>query len=103
MATQVKSVGDLAAMVAQDATLEAELKSNPAAVLARFATVGPLENDVWIYRVVVGSLGAVVLVACLGAIVIILRGAIVPDVLTALGSAVVGALAGLLAPAPNRG
>jgi len=60
----------------------------------------PLEWDVWIYRIVVISLGLAVLGALSGAFVLALKGKPIPDVLVALGSAAVGALAGLLAPPP---
>jgi hypothetical protein len=52
---------------------------------------------------VVGALGLVVLLAILGAILLAVNGKTIPEVLTALGSAAGGALAGLLAPSPvNR-
>lgn len=60
----------------------------------------PLESDVWIYRIVVGTLGLAVLGALGGAIGLTAFGKQIPEVLVALGSAAVGALAGLLAPAP---
>jgi hypothetical protein len=49
---------------------------------------------------VVGGLGLVVLVTVVGAIVlsIIGKGTDIPQILTGLGSAAVGALAGLLTP-----
>ena len=53
------------------------------------------QNDIWLYRIVVGSL--------FGAIVLTLSGASTPEVIVALGSAAIGGLAGLLAPSPmNR-
>lgn len=62
----------------------------------------PTVTDVWIYRVVVCSLGIVVIIAVIGAIYLSsgTAGKAPPDVLTALGSAAIGALAGLLAPSP---
>jgi hypothetical protein len=61
--------------------------------------------DRWIYRIVVLALGIVAIIAILGAILLGLKtpsGATIqiPDVLTALGAAAIGALAGLLAPSP---
>jgi hypothetical protein len=50
--------------------------------------------DRWTYRIVVISLGAVYLTARATGV------APPPDVLTALGAAAIGALAGLLAPSP---
>ncbi len=60
---------------------------------------GPLP-DTFVYRVVVVSLGATVVLTVLGAIAMSFGGKTPPDLLTALGSAAVGALAGLLAPSP---
>ena len=61
----------------------------------------PLENDVWIYRMVVGVLGAVLIIATLGGLVIAMVGKVaIPEMVVALGSGAAGALAGLLAPSP---
>lgn len=64
-----------------------------------------LVGDQVTYRIVVGSLGAVAIIATLGAIYLSVTmvgstNAEIPDVLTALGAAAIGALAGLLAPSP---
>jgi hypothetical protein len=65
-----------------------------------------VKREVGIYYVVVGSLGLVSIVATLGAIYLSTMvgggGTVqIPDVITALGSAAIGALAGLLAPSPE--
>lgn len=59
-----------------------------------------LEQDRVIYRIVVFSLGATVMSVVVGVIAmsVLSPQATVPDVLTALGSAAIGALAGILAP-----
>jgi hypothetical protein len=89
-----------------------ELKNNPKDTLEKVAKLVTKElptpalvADKWIYRIVVGSLGIVVLIAVIGAIYLSARtpegtAIKIPDVLTALGSAAIGALAGLLAPSP---
>ena len=59
-----------------------------------------LEGDVWIYRMVVAVLGVAVIASVIGAIMLALAGQSTPEVLVALGSAAVGAMAGLLAPSP---
>ena len=83
------------------------VKANPALELPRLAQeviaqLPPvLTTDVWIYRVVVGALGLAVLSAIFGAIILsAMKITPIPDILTAIGSAAVGALAGLLAPSP---
>jgi hypothetical protein len=59
-------------------------------------------NDPWIYRMIVLVLGIVLIVATSGGILIAMAGkSSVPDVVVALGSGAVGALAGLLAPSPG--
>jgi len=63
----------------------------------------PLEWDYWIYRIVVTTLGLAVLGALAGAIYLAAVTKEIPQVLVALGSAAVGALAGLIAPAPAAG
>jgi len=98
MSMKIQSVRELADKVATDPDLQERLKEDPAGTIANLAA--PLANDVWIYRIVVGALGLSVLLALGGAIVLAFTGQKTPDVLTALGSAAVGALAGLLAPSP---
>jgi hypothetical protein len=65
-----------------------------------------LIGDRWIYRIVVLALGIVAIIAILGAILLSVKTPSgttiqIPDVLTALGAAAIGALAGLLAPSPT--
>jgi len=66
----------------------------------------PLDTDNWIYRIIVLSLGITIISIIIGVIVLIGSGKIsddkgVPTILTAIGSAAIGALAGLLAPQPK--
>jgi hypothetical protein len=62
-----------------------------------------IDTDKWIYRLVVGLLGVVMLSGMLGSLILTLRGVEkIPDIFVALGSAAVGALAGLLAPSPRQ-
>ena len=63
-------------------------------------------GDRWIYRIVVLVLGAAVLITIGGGFGLAFLGSQnykMPAELVALGSAAVGALAGLLAPAPHQG
>ena len=57
-------------------------------------------HDVWIYRICVLVLGTVVLLSMAGSIILTVEGQTVPDMVTVLGSAAVGSLAGLLVPSP---
>jgi hypothetical protein len=63
-------------------------------------------GDRWIYRIVVIVLGLAVLITIGGGFGLAFIGSAnykMPPELVALGSAAVGALAGLLAPAPHQG
>jgi hypothetical protein len=81
--------------IGQD-VLEAKLKTEGSAVERR----APL-NDCWIYRMVVAVLGAVLIIATVGGLVIAMAGkGPIPEMVVALGSGSAGALAGLLAPSP---
>lgn len=66
----------------------------------------PLDQDVWIYRWVSVVLGFIASATVIGGIAIVLlhkdKGVSIPDGIVALGSAAVGALAGLLAPTPKK-
>lgn len=87
-----------------------ELKADPVATLKRLqaqtlSAMPPraLESDKIIYRIVVGALSLTVLIVVIGVIILKFSTSgtfAVPDILTALGSAAIGALAGLLAPSP---
>ncbi len=60
-------------------------------------------HDVWVYRIVVITLGLSVLSSLIGGILLAVQDRQPPELLVALGSAAVGGLAGLLAPSPfNR-
>ena len=99
-----KTVSELAAGVAEDPTLAAELQKDPVKTISSVASPAFI-NDVWIYRMVVVALGLAVLIVVIGAIFLGAKGTTenpfeIPQVLVALGSAAIGALAGLLAPSP---
>jgi hypothetical protein len=87
--------------IADDATIPADLRARMVAPLR--AAIPPAPPDAWIYRLVVISLGAVAFATVAGAIAISIAtgGKGLPDGIIAIASAAVGALAGLLAPAPN--
>ncbi len=57
-------------------------------------------TDFWLSRMIVGVLGAVMLVCLVGAIILTLGGQPTPELLVAIGFTAVGSLGGLLAPSP---
>ena len=67
-------------------------------ILEGIAEMGTKDN--WLFRMIIGALGLVAILAMIGAILLAMSAKPIPDVLTALGSAAIGALAGLLAPSP---
>jgi hypothetical protein len=82
--------------------LAAALAQDPQAAEEAITRLTALQTDRWIYRIVVLALGFGVLTAIIGLIILSWKGiATVPDGIVAIGSAAVGALAGLLAPAPK--
>src|SRR3990172_8732735 len=92
----IATLEQLAAALASDPALAARVKEDPAKAIADLAA--PLQTDVWSYRIVVGGLALAILSAVGGAILLAMNGRPVPEVLLAIGSGAVGALAGLLAP-----
>lgn len=63
-----------------------------------YVPIPVLIGDRWLYRGIIVSLGLVAVTAIIGAIILSSNELEIPDVVTALGSAAIGALAGLLAP-----
>jgi len=98
---KVDSVRELVTMIKKDKSLEEEIRKDPAKAIAKI-TESPLKTDEWIYRIVVSALGLTVLIAVSGGIYLAAKpDTAIPEILIALGSAAVGALAGLLTPAPG--
>jgi len=110
----IRSAIALVNRIVNSEELTEKVKANPglelpkiAAQVVRDMPPPPLDSDPWIYRIVVIALGATVLIVVGGSVALAathsgtaeLR---IPDVLTAIGSAAVGALAGLLAPSPGK-
>ena len=70
-------------------------KASKASPVGRVTLRPAYENDVWFYRILVIALGGAVLLSVGGAVLIAVMGKQVPEVLVAVGSAAVGALAGV--------
>ncbi|AFY54080.1 hypothetical protein Riv7116_1520 [Rivularia sp. PCC 7116] len=81
-----------------------DCRSNPDEEIIKLINdVGkPLENDVWIYRIVVSALSFTLVFCVVGAIWLRVNDKKTPELLTGLGTGALGALAGLLAPSPSR-
>ncbi len=96
---QVQTATDVVTKLNQDPAFAAAVKADPAAAIANAAS--PLVTDRLIYRVVVISLGLTILISLIGIFIMAFFGKLIPEGAIALGSAAVGALAGLLAPSPK--
>ncbi|WP_430684077.1 hypothetical protein [Leptolyngbya sp. AN02str] len=59
-------------------------------------------GDLWTYRMVVMTLALTVIGCIVGTILLQVYGKPTPELLTALGTGAIGALAGILAPPPSR-
>ncbi len=87
--------------VTNDPSLPPDQKVKILGGLQKIST--PLQSDRWIYRLVVAFLGVTVILTILGGFYLSIKTAVaIPEGLIALGSAAVGALAGLLAPSPMK-
>jgi hypothetical protein len=70
-------------------------------------TESPLSTDKWIFRSVVWALGVVIILCLCFTLIVVLKNTNsdveikIPDIFLAVGSASIGALAGLLAPPPK--
>jgi hypothetical protein len=106
MIEQKRSVDQLMTIIKGDPNAITELRNDPISALEKFVDKAKAETpvyyqDKWVYRLVVSALGMIILVAGVGAIILVASDKTTPEILIALGSAAVGALAGLLAPSPG--
>ncbi|HJY13975.1 MAG TPA: hypothetical protein VJ304_14370 [Flavobacterium sp.] len=88
----------------QKPQLKQQFDANPKDTLIKNAAINP-KNDIWIYRIVVAALSLVVLIITTGILLNIAEVQKADKVITiiaSLGSAAIGALAGLLAPSPEK-
>lgn len=107
MATSFNPAQQVVRVLKEDSALLNRLKSDsdPMAVIqeaADQAEAASWQGDRVLYRVAVGVLGSLALLAAVGAIVLVALGKTTPESLVAIGSASVGALVGLFAPSPTN-
>lgn len=106
MEYKAQNLQEFKSLLANNVQLQDAFKQDPLGALNKIEDTSSLPDN-WVYRIVVGSLGLVILIITTGIVWRVATGANiddknVPTILTALGSAAVGALAGLLAPSPAR-
>jgi len=104
-----RSAREMVNIFKNEPALMARLRNDddPVPVLEEAATkaerqTAPWTGDKLLYRIAVMVLGSLALTAAIGSIVLVSLGKTTPEVLVSLGSAAVGALVGLFAPAPSK-
>lgn len=103
MERKVKSFNEFSDLMQKDESLRSEFQKDPLEALKKIKEEHPLQWDTFIYRSVTLMLGIVVIIIAVGILILVGLGKIqgdtdVPTLLTAIGSAAVGAVAGLLSP-----
>jgi len=105
---KIKSFDEFKSELETNTTLQTEFKEDPLTAVKQFSQQNPLSTDKWIYRIIVLGLSVTIISIIIGVLVLVGAGKItgdegVPTILTAIGSAAIGAVAGLLAPPPTKG
>lgn len=106
MGNTFSNIQDFKTSLISNPELQQQFRNDPVEA-AKNINETPLDTDTWIYRIVVLSLGLSIMTIIIGILLLMLKspGGItdgkIPTVLTSLGSAAIGALAGLLAPSPK--
>jgi hypothetical protein len=108
MSKKIQTFEQFRNQLEQSPDLQNEFKEDPLKAIQQFDQ--KIIDDKWVYRIVVSALSIIILLIVTG-VIILLSGEhpagqeadkIVPTIFTAIGSAAIGALAGLLAPSPQR-
>jgi len=107
METYFKNIADFKDAITSDTDLQNAFKTDPAEAAKSIQETPPLDTDKWIYRIVVIALGVSILSIIVGMLILIGYAHFkddqhVPTIFTAIGSAAIGALSGLLAPSPKK-
>jgi hypothetical protein len=104
MTTPARTIKGLMDLMQKDDSVKEEFKQDPEKAMQKFFE--PTLPDTKVYRILIAGLVSVLLIIVIG--VIIAWGwrdkneGTIPTILTAIGSAAIGALAGILAPNPRQ-
>ncbi|MDD5093590.1 MAG: hypothetical protein PHV74_04315 [Dehalococcoidia bacterium] len=110
MKEQIRSAEQMVKMFKEDTGLLERLKAGDTVRVLEETAPKAVERadieiayfgDKLVYRIAVGVLGSLAILAAIGSIVLVLQDKTTPEVLVALGSAAVGALVGLFATPPK--
>ena len=102
---RIKSFNEFKTRLETDQKLQKQFRKDPLGTIDKFEQ-SPLYTNKWIYHIIIIALSLIVFAIIVGVLYLIGSGKIegdqgVPTILTAIGSAAIGALAGLLAPSPK--
>ena len=106
---EMGALNDLEKLIEDEPNIPHEVKEQLSGKVTMVKLQNPKDTDKIIYRIVVGSLGLAILACLTFTFIITLKNTDpkvsmdIPEIFMAIGSAAVGALAGLLAPSPGRG
>lgn len=104
---RVKSFDEFKNELKTSSDLQSQFKQDPVSAVNQFEQQKhPISTDKWIYRIIVLGLSVTIISIIIGVLILVGSDKItgdegVPTILTAIGSAAIGAVAGLLAPAPK--
>lgn len=108
MKTKIRNFTEFKEVLQKDSELQELFKTDPVNAIQQYEQSEPVyTRDKWVYRMVVGVLGLVIVVIVIGVTVLMFGEGTdfdknIPTMLTAICSAAVGAITGLLAPAPRN-
>lgn len=104
---EFKSFDEFKNELETNSALQTQFKNDPLSAVNQLEQKkeNPLNWDVWVYRIIVIGLSITIISIIIGVLILVGNGKItgdagVPTILTAIGSAAIGAVAGLLAPPP---
>jgi hypothetical protein len=101
------SFEDFKQTLSNSSKLQQEFRADPIQALNNFDVRNPKETDSWIYRIIVLMLGLSIIAIIVGLILLAFWNRTNPDsqlitIFATISSGAIGALAGLLAPSPNK-
>ncbi len=95
-------IQEAARLMEKDDELQNKMREDPVGTLKTMGVM-PLLTDYWIYRGVIVVLGLVIIMTVAGSVLLAFHGKTIPEGVFVLAGTCAGAMAGLLAPSPNKG
>ncbi len=95
-------IQEAARLVGKDTDLQDKMREDPVGTLKTMGAM-PLQTDVWIYRGVIVVLGATIIMTVAGSVLLSFYSRTIPEGVFVMAGTCAGAMAGLLAPSPNKG